>query len=385
MLPDLKAEQDSEIKEEEQWCDHRDLEQDLHLAAKLGKTLLERNHELEEALQQMYTTNQEQIQKIEHLSKQVEMLRSVNDQHAKVYEQLDATARDLEKKNQRLTLENRSALHKIEGLTDTKNMLQAQVEELNQKIENMTSDPLEPEKSSISPSTKFPPNEHSESVSFPSVEEDEQQEEERAALLHSLQAQLNFERALRQTAEQEAEALAREISELEPHAALSEGYKARLAEVEAEVEELRQLSRSDSTSRMLQGTLFFPSEEDISEMWETKHRNSERQVPEAGSDDEDMENEGHNNEHRGCSEILDMSLLNEVDDRYNALQRKYNTLLHLCENRSQLQCDKAVQTSTNPCSQDCTQVPEYKMLFNEIFTYIQNSKQDLEMNRDTAN
>lgn len=52
---------------------------------------------------------------VQHLSKQVEMLRSVNDQHAKVYEQLDATARDLEQNNQRLTLEHRSAQIKIEG------------------------------------------------------------------------------------------------------------------------------------------------------------------------------------------------------------------------------------------------------------------------------
>lgn len=38
---------------------------DLHLAAELGKTLLARNHELEQALQQMYSNNQEQLQEIE--------------------------------------------------------------------------------------------------------------------------------------------------------------------------------------------------------------------------------------------------------------------------------------------------------------------------------
>lgn len=38
---------------------------DLHLAAELGKTLLDRNTELETSLQQMYTTNQEQLQEIE--------------------------------------------------------------------------------------------------------------------------------------------------------------------------------------------------------------------------------------------------------------------------------------------------------------------------------
>lgn len=38
---------------------------DLHLAAELGKTLLDRNTELETSLQQMYATNQEQLQEIE--------------------------------------------------------------------------------------------------------------------------------------------------------------------------------------------------------------------------------------------------------------------------------------------------------------------------------
>ena len=38
---------------------------DLHLAAELGKTLLDRNHDLEQALQQMYSTNQEQLLEIE--------------------------------------------------------------------------------------------------------------------------------------------------------------------------------------------------------------------------------------------------------------------------------------------------------------------------------
>lgn len=38
----------------------------------------------------------------------------MNDQHAKVYEQLDLAARDLEKSNQRLVLENRTAQHRIQ-------------------------------------------------------------------------------------------------------------------------------------------------------------------------------------------------------------------------------------------------------------------------------
>lgn len=41
------------------------LPSDLHLAAELGKTLLERNKELEDSLQQMYINNEEQVQEIE--------------------------------------------------------------------------------------------------------------------------------------------------------------------------------------------------------------------------------------------------------------------------------------------------------------------------------
>lgn len=47
---------------------------DLHLAAELGKTLLDRNHELEQALQQMYSTNQEQLQEIEVINVRKELI-----------------------------------------------------------------------------------------------------------------------------------------------------------------------------------------------------------------------------------------------------------------------------------------------------------------------
>lgn len=48
---------------------------DLHLAAELGKTLLDRNHELEQALQQMYSTNQEQLQEIEVINVRKKLIR----------------------------------------------------------------------------------------------------------------------------------------------------------------------------------------------------------------------------------------------------------------------------------------------------------------------
>nr|KAF6439621.1 hypothetical protein HJG63_000147 [Rousettus aegyptiacus] len=113
--------------EDEPWYDPRDLQQDLQLAAELGKTLLDRNTELEESLQQMCTTNQEQMQEIEYLSKQVELLRQMNEQHAKVYEQLDATARDLEDTNQRLVADSRASQQRVLSLTETIECLQANI------------------------------------------------------------------------------------------------------------------------------------------------------------------------------------------------------------------------------------------------------------------
>uniref|UniRef100_A0AAZ3Q5R3 Uncharacterized protein n=1 Tax=Oncorhynchus tshawytscha TaxID=74940 RepID=A0AAZ3Q5R3_ONCTS len=71
MLTDMIVEEEFELKDEEPWYGKQDLEHDLHLAAQLGKTLLDRNHELEQGLQQMFSTNQEQLQEIEVDSNQV--------------------------------------------------------------------------------------------------------------------------------------------------------------------------------------------------------------------------------------------------------------------------------------------------------------------------
>ena len=51
----------------------------------------------------------------QYLTKQVDLLRQVNDQHAKVYEQLDVSARELEQGNQKLLQDNKKAQQKIKG------------------------------------------------------------------------------------------------------------------------------------------------------------------------------------------------------------------------------------------------------------------------------
>lgn len=56
----------------------------------------------------------------QYLTKQVDLLRQVNDQHAKVYEQLDVSARELEQNNHKLALDNKKAQKKIQGWGDGK-------------------------------------------------------------------------------------------------------------------------------------------------------------------------------------------------------------------------------------------------------------------------
>lgn len=50
----------------------------------------------------------------QYLSKQLEVLRDMNEQHAKVYEQLDGTARELEHTNQTLVIDSKASQQKIE-------------------------------------------------------------------------------------------------------------------------------------------------------------------------------------------------------------------------------------------------------------------------------
>ncbi|KAK1793805.1 hypothetical protein P4O66_001430 [Electrophorus voltai] len=365
MLADMIAKEEFEIKEEEPWYDLQDLEHDLHLAAELGKNLLEKNNELEQSLQQMYATNHEQLQEMQYLSKQMDLLRSINDQHIKVYEQLDMTAGDLEKRNQRLLLDNRLAQLKIDRLTETIVGLQCQVEEVQSELDDLkkvhckrtTQNILEVQQpaSSLDPpcwteqyqSDKCPAYESTASASTPSLDE-----EERMGLLHTvrmLQAQLDEEHALRVAAEQVADALVQKL----------EGRRARVAELEAEVEVPNQPWCSD--------------DEAGSEQWQMCH------VPKHCSSEK----------HHG------VSLLNEVAAQYSALQEKYNELLRRCN--TVLQSHKAVQTQTtdqqltlptakHKCSQgvsthDNAQLPEYKVLFLKIFNCIQRGKEDLKENK----
>lgn len=212
-------------------------------------------------------------------------------------------------------------------------------------------------------------------------------------------------------------------------------------ELECEAEELRQLwranygnkaSRSRVSLGMLPNALFFPlneergmgedgdSEGDLMEISYRskvkgcdvlKHCNSEKQLRSLRGEGSDVY-ESHDHE-RSCvrhSEVVKqrgISLLNEVDAQYSALQVKYDALLRLCHQGelypNQQHNHKEVQTpivapsdcpqSPAPASirkaagtdmkgqEDELNQPEYKALFKEIFNCIQKTKEDLSENR----
>ena len=86
-----------------------------------------------------------------------------------------------------------------------------------------------------------------------------------------------------------------------------------------------------------------------------------------------------------------ISLLNEVDAQYSALQVKYDELLrrcHLGQQDEDGQTHKSIQTASLHGAlsdmedfEDDFHQPEYKELFREIFSRIQKTKEDLIENR----
>ncbi|XP_064099593.1 uncharacterized protein LOC135210723 isoform X6 [Macrobrachium nipponense] len=109
--------------------------EDLQLAAELGKTLLERNRELESNLKQQQAVIEDQLQEIEYLSKQTAALREVNDSRLRIYEQLEISIQELEKNNQRLSAEGAADKRKIKGLCGNIESLEARCDELQKNLE----------------------------------------------------------------------------------------------------------------------------------------------------------------------------------------------------------------------------------------------------------
>ncbi|XP_038837114.1 cerebellar degeneration-related protein 2-like [Salvelinus namaycush] len=382
-------------EEDEPWYDQRDLEQDLHLAAELGKTLLERNKELEDSLQQMYINNEEQVQEIEYLSKQLEMLREMNEQHAKVYEQLDVTARELEITNEKLVIESKASQQKIDRLTGTMETLQAQVDTMTARVEELRTleelrvhrEKRERRKTVHSfPCLKelctAPKYEDGFLVANPGsvdlVSERERrpldEENERLkGVVSSLRSAMVAERGRREGAERECTAVLQEFELMEQRLLGAEGCQLRVQELEAELQEMQQLRRSRVCllDEGLEQTLLNNAPEtDTPEGPGQKEGTGESggtgggqqggPVRKSCSDtalnaisacDASGRRQGSYAIHANGVRKRGMSILREVDEQYHALLEKYEELLGKCRRHEESMCHAGVQTS-RPVSRD---------------------------------
>ncbi|XP_061606468.1 cerebellar degeneration-related protein 2-like [Phyllopteryx taeniolatus] len=375
-------------EEEEPWYDQRDLEQDLHLAAELGKTLLERNKELEDSLQQMYINNEEQVHEIEYLSKQLEMLREMNEQHAKVYEQLDVTARELEITNEKLVLESKASQQKIDRLTGTMETLQGQVDSLTARVEELrTMEELRvirEKKERRKTVHSFPCLKelctapryedgfllaNPGSVDLAERQPAEEENERLRDIVTSLRSALAAERSKREGAERECAGVLHEFDRLEQRLLGAEGCQLRVRELEAELQEM-QLLRKSRACLMEEGieTLLGNGPETDTP--------DEAAVVDAGGEVGAGEPGGP--VRKSCSDTAlnvitvrdppgrrqagrkrGMSILSEVDEQYHALLEKYEELLGKCRRDEERLCHAEVQTS-RPVSRDPS-LKEYSM------------------------
>ncbi|CDQ99018.1 unnamed protein product [Oncorhynchus mykiss] len=179
----------------------------------------------------------------------MDLLRHVNDQHAKVYEQLDQSSRELEQSNTRLVQDNRAAQHKIQGLTEMIEALQIQMEDLQCQVEDLKTAPANPNRKPLTEACRpygaqsvYCLNDLQHTQRYSSYNSGDQSddrwspsdlswlEEEQESLrqsLRSLQTQLANERARREGAERDADLLANENVVLEQRLGMMAGCQVR--------------------------------------------------------------------------------------------------------------------------------------------------------------
>ncbi|XP_029621921.1 cerebellar degeneration-related protein 2-like isoform X2 [Salmo trutta] len=349
----------------------------------------------------MYINNEEQVQEIEYLSKQLEMLREMNEQHAKVYEQLDVTARELEITNEKLVIESKASQQKMDRLTGTMETLQAQVDTMTARVEELRTleelrihrEKRERRKTVHSfPCLKelctAPKYEDGFLVANPGsvdlVSERERrpldEENERLkGVVSSLRSAMVAERGRREGAERECTAVLQEFELMEQRLLGAEGCQLRVQELEAELQEMQQLRRSRVCllDEGLEQTLLnnaletdTPEEglgqkeggEGTGESGGTGGGGGQQGGPvrKSCSDtalnaisacDASGRRQGSYAIHANGVRKRGMSILREVDEQYHALLEKYEELLGKCRRHEESMCHAGVQTS-RPVSRD---------------------------------
>ncbi|XP_023805349.1 cerebellar degeneration-related protein 2-like isoform X2 [Oryzias latipes] len=341
----------------------------------------------------------------------------MNEQHAKVYEQLDGTARELEGTNLSLVTDSKASQQKIERLTVTIEALQNQVESLSTQAEQLRSmeqlrvkrEKRERRKTIHS----FPclrelctaPRYEDEFVvgraeSFTVEAKRQPFQEENQHLreaVSALRAAVRAERAQREGVEKECNLLVAEFSRLQTRVQDAESCQARVRELEGELQELQQLRRArtflmggeDDGVALTQTVLSITPETDtflevgvgesgggvredakggvgvggeaLPESNPVRKSCSDTALNAIVARDASGRRRGSYALHANSVRKRGMSILREVDEQYHALLEKYEELLGKCRRHEESLCHAGVQTSRpvsrDPSMRDCAADP----------------------------
>ncbi|KAK5621693.1 Cerebellar deproteinration- protein 2-like [Crenichthys baileyi] len=358
-------------EEEEPWYDQRDLEQDLHLAAELGKTLLERNKELEDSLQQMYINNEEQVHEIENglASLHVLLVHALTGTMETLQSQVDSLTARVEElrtlEELRVHREKKERRKTVHSFPCLKELCTAPRYEDGFLLANPGSLDL---------------------VERQPLDEENDRLRDIVSSLHSAMAS---ERSKRESVERECAAVLQEFEQLEQRLLGTEGCKLRVQELEAELLEMQQLRKSRVC---LIGDMEDGLETLLSNGPETdtpEEETGQEEGADGGAGGPGQQGGGPVRKscsdtalntisavsgrrqggypHHGNSERKrGMSILREVDEQYHALLEKYEELLGKCRRHEETLCHAGVQTS-RPVSRDPS-MKEYSMISAEPST-----------------
>ncbi|XP_072029918.1 cerebellar degeneration-related protein 2-like [Amphiura filiformis] len=396
-----------ELEWEEGWY-----ENDLHLAAELGKTLLERNKELDANILTAQQENEEQAMQIVYLEKQLQILRDVTESKAHVYEQLDLNSQDLEKTNHRLEHELRTAQQRIMRMTETIESLESKSLEQQNKIDRMKAAELDRLKEgrrqkkiieSLGSNIHGYPIRRARSFDLGRVTGESVFEDEIVNLtmtIRNLKERLSTKKMEEQEAALELEVLLKENQLLEEKVHKLE-VKSQMKEIEQDYSSLNQ--SNEAICKYCDSLINAEEVEDADDKGKLSAQGG-RGSQDLGTITEEMQqSQGDKGE--------GLSLFTEIDTQYHELMDKYNSLLTRSRSGSfrdesgrpragsirGRKVDSGVQTSahTTPvptptkdlpgveqegaCVVDAhfsDQPPEYKKLFRDIFSILHKKPGD---------
>ncbi|XP_074648533.1 uncharacterized protein LOC141904002 [Tubulanus polymorphus] len=375
-------------------------ENELKLAAELGKTLLERNKELENQLNLAHQLSHDRYTEITFLRQQVDTLREMNQSKMRIYEEIDRNSQETEKLNKTLERENKSDREKIKRLQEAVESVESRCQDLQTEI-----DQLQKEKRAESKNEKLASKRMSSS--FPSLHDigdfdrllgnngnNNQsmnlREVEIVRLrenLRNVRARLAVDEHRRDELQAQLELAEQLNKQLTGELAASRDDSKRLRVVDAEMKDLElRVARAENNKlcekcrTRLENVDTEPAlpisdlEHDINEIRHgqvLKMDNggsvfgSKESLRTAGIDTYDFESQ------------FDINLLSELDQQYHRLVQKYESLIEA--KRRSLHVDGAASPTTKKSQEvqtfaaTSTSEAEYKKIFEEIFSTLRRS------------